>query len=300
VRSPEKLKDQNHSNLVLIKGDISQINLEWMEFLPSDLEACIHTAGIVHSYDSFEFDRINHIASNDLVKKLADKYPTNFKYIFISSLAAAGPGSADEIKTEISIDLPVSAYGKSKKNAELDLRSLTPSAWLTSVIRPPMVIGPRDSAVLDIFKMVKGGFIVLPGVDSKNKLYSFVCVFDLIETITRVLDSSKSHFLYSSHEQTISFQELITNIKKQMKKKWIIYLPIPLTVVRILSKILFFAWKIYPHAVRLTPDKIFELEAHSWTCSSEVSKIELNQIYRYDFDTTIKLTLEDYKRRGWL
>ena len=265
VRSPEKLQNFNQSNLILIKGDISQINPAWIDALPADLEACIHTAGIVHSYESYEFDRINHHASNELVKKLALKYPLNFKYIFISSLAAAGPCHIDEIKTESSIDLPVSAYGKSKKNAELDLRSLAPSAWLTSVIRPPMVIGPRDSAVLDIFKMVKGGIIVLPGIDSKNKLYSFVCVFDLIETISKVLNSPKSHFLYSSQEQTISFNELITNIKIQMKKKWIIYLPIPLFIIRILSKILYFFWKIYPHSIRLTPDKIFELQAHSWT-----------------------------------
>jgi nucleoside-diphosphate-sugar epimerase len=300
VRSPEKLQNQIHANLTLIRGDITETALDWVNLLPENLEACIHSAGIVHSYEDEEFDRVNHLASNELVKKLVARYPQNFKYIFISSLAAAGPCSFDEIKNESSIDLPVSAYGKSKKHAELDLRTLAPTEWTTSIIRPPMVIGPRDSAVLDIFKMVKGGIIILPGTNSKDKLYSFVCVFDLIETISKVLDSSKSHFLYSSHEEVITFNELILKIKKLMRKKWIFFIPIPLFIVRILSKILYFIWKLYPHSVRLTPDKIFELEATSWTCNSEASKSELNQIYRYDLDTTIKVTLEDYERRGWL
>jgi nucleoside-diphosphate-sugar epimerase len=300
VRSPEKLRDIKHSNLVLIKGDISHATFDWIDTLPSDLEACVHTAGIVHSYEKMDFEQINHLASNELVANLALKFPANFKYIFISSLAAAGPGSTDEIKNENSIDLPVSAYGKSKKNAELSLRSLAPSAWITSIIRPPMVIGPRDSAVLDIFKMVKGGFILLPGVDSKTKRYSFVCVFDLIETITRVLDSSRSHFLYSSHEQVITFDELIQNIKKQMNKKWIVYLPIPLFIIRFISQLLAFAWRLHPHSVRLTPDKIFELEAKCWTCSPQASVEQLGQVYRYDINSTVKITLEDYVQKKWL
>jgi len=254
----------------------------------------------VHSYDNTEFDRINHLSTNVLVEALRAKFPQDFKFVFISSLAATGPSLPEEAKNEMHPDLPVSAYGKSKKDAEFYLKKHAPSSWIVSIIRPPMVIGPRDTAVLDIFKMVKGGFILLPGIDSRKKRYSFVCVYDLVETIYQVSQSTHSHFLYSAHPQVVSFEEIIAEIKKQMHKKWHVFLPIPLLLIRMLAHLLYFLWRIFPHSVRLTPDKIFELEAAGWVCDADLSRHQLQQIYNYDFTSTVNITLSDYRSRKWL
>lgn len=300
VRSPLKLAHLSHPNLNVIQGDLNLHELPWVHSLPQDLNACVHTAGIVHSYDHEEFDRVNHLATNILVKSLQTKFSSQFKFVFISSLAASGPNLADDPKNEMQPDFPVSAYGKSKKDAEIDLKKIAPQEWTLSVIRPPMVIGPRDTAVLDIFKMVQGGFILLPGTDSRKKQYSFVCVYDLVETIYRVTESDQSHFLYSAHSQVIKFEDMILEIKKQMHKRWHFYLPVPLIVIRFLAKILWLIWRLFPHNIRLTPDKIFELEAKGWVCDATESRLQLNQNYNYDFSSTVEVTLADYQARGWL
>lgn len=299
VRSPSKMK-LSHPNLILIQGDLNSSSLSWTKKLPADLEACIHTAGIVHSYLHDEFIQVNVLGTRYLVESLKQLYPLNFKFILISSLAAAGPVNLGEKKDETQIDFPVSLYGRSKKKAEDVLKELAPASWTCSIVRPPMIIGPGDVAVLDIFKMVKSRLIILPGTNSKIKEYSFVCVFDLIETITKLVESSHSLLLYSAHEQIITFAELIDEIKKQMRFAWIIYLPIPFFIVKFLSFILNILYKLKNHNIRLTPDKINELKAMAWTCDGELSRRLLKQDYHYDLKQTVAVTLADYQKRHWL
>jgi nucleoside-diphosphate-sugar epimerase len=300
VRTPSKMC-LTHSNFIMVPGDLNQSSvLSWIKYLPSDLDACIHTAGLVHTYETAEFYKVNAEGSKNLIEALKNKYQNKLHFILVSSLAAAGPTDLGKKKDEIDIDFPVSHYGRSKKEAEEIVKSNAPLSWITSIVRPPMIIGPGDTAVLDIFKMVRDGFILLPGIRSKIKEYSFVCVFDLIETITLLLKSEHSLLVYSANPTVIQFQQLIREIKKQLKKSWIVYIPLPLFLIKIIATLLSFIHKFFPHKLRLTPDKILELGPMAWTCDSKRSETELNQTYQYDLKQTVEVTLHDYQKRKWI
>lgn len=303
ARNPEKLKKQislkKDAPFFIIKGDLDQDQLSWVASLPLDLDACVHTAGIVHSYMTDDFFRVNTTGTASLVNSLKARFK-KLHFVLISSLAAAGPALGLDKKNEIDLDFPVSVYGRSKKDAEIKLRQAAPTAWTISIIRPPMVIGPRDSAVLDIFKMVRSGIILLPGINSKEKLYSFVCVFDLIETISKTLEYKKTGTFYSAHPQTITFLELIMEIKTQLKNKWILFLPMPLFFIRLISILLNLIYRFWHHSQRLTPDKYHELAAINWTCDAKKSETELSQVYHYDLSRTVSVTLLDYRERKWI
>lgn len=299
VRTPSKMT-LAHKNFIMVQGDLNLASLSWIAYLPHDLDGCIHTAGLVHTFEIDDFFKVNTLGTKFLIECLKIKFPNRFKFILVSSLSAAGPVSYGHKKEETDLDFPVSAYGRSKKQAEEILKTLAPKEWISSIVRPPMIIGPGDTAVLDIFKMVKRGFILLPGRDSKIKEYSFVCVFDLVETISKLVETDLSLFLYSAHESVIKFQQLIEEIKKQLKKRWIIYIPVPLMIIKILGIGLAMLNKFFPHALRLTPDKIYELEAKAWTCDSKISQTILKQTYQYDLNRTVAVTLADYQERKWL
>lgn len=299
VRSPHKFTVEKHERLTVIKGDLDRETLSWVDSLPSDLETCIHTAGIVHTFMPEEFYRVNSEGTEHLVRNLKKQF-MNLHFILISSLAASGPSLGKSSRSELDMDFPVSVYGRSKKKAEELLSINAPTSWQLSVIRPPMVIGPRDTAVLDIFKMVQGGVILLPGHNSKTKLYSFVCVFDLVDTITLVMNQKKKGVFFSANPQVISFEQLIVEIKKQLKQKWMFYLPMPLFLVRLMAVVLNFIYRLFPHNLRLTPDKYHELAATNWTCNANKSEVELGQVYNYDLERTITMTLIDYKSRKWI
>ena len=299
VRNPSKFTELTDERLKIIKGSLDDSNLTWVESLPLDLDSCIHTAGIVHSYLPDEFYRVNALGTENLATSLKKRF-TDLHFILISSLAAAGPSLDHQKRNEDDMDFPVSVYGHSKKAAEIALNKNAPSSWKITIIRPPMVIGPKDAAVLDIFKMVKSRLILLPGHNSRKKVYSYVCVFDLVETITQTLLQKKTGVFYSANPEAITFDDLIIEIKKQLNQKWIIYFPMPLFIVRLLATLLNFFFRVFPHQLRLTPDKIHELAAINWTCDSKKSEAELGQQYNFDLERTVTITLLDYKTRKWL
>jgi nucleoside-diphosphate-sugar epimerase len=298
VRNPKKYSLVS-TKLTVIQGDLDQELLNWVSLLPPDLDTCIHTAGIVHSYETNDFFRVNSEGLKNLINSLKIKF-SKLHFILVSSLAAAGPSTGIDRRTEVDIDFPISIYGRSKKEAENILKKNAPTLWTLAIVRPPMVIGPGDLAVLDVFKMVQGRIVILPGNGSKEKLYSFVCVHDLVETIYLICEKKQTSLFYSSYPQTVKFDELIKEIKKQLKIHWMFYLPMPLFIVKILTMILYLFYKIRPHSLRLTPDKYYELAATNWTCNGNKSETLLGQSYNYDLERTITVTLVDYKNRKWI
>ena len=89
VRTPSKLTITD-KNLIVVKGDLNLAHLPWIEKLPTDLDGCIHTAGIVHSYNTDDFFQVNTLGTEYLINSLKSKFTHNFRFVLISSLAAAG------------------------------------------------------------------------------------------------------------------------------------------------------------------------------------------------------------------
>ena len=297
VRNPKKAKDFNIKG-TLIQGSLHPVQKHhWVAELPVNLDAVVHTAGIVHSFSKRDFFSVNTESTRQLMEDLAFKYP-KLKFVFISSLAAAGPGA--NFQKEEDLATPVSDYGRSKLLAEKILQNEAPNTWNKIFIRPPMVIGPRDPAILDVFKMVKNGIVPSVGTKGGQKLYSFIGVFDLIETIKLSLykETEATEVFYSSFPDAVKFQELLAVIAKVMgKKRKPLILPLPLTAVKMVTKLISFR---SPTNVRLTPDKINEIVPKEWTCSGEKASLKLGQSYGWDLEKIVEATLKDYKLREWL
>jgi UDP-glucose 4-epimerase len=281
---------------VLIQGSLnSNQSNSWIDKLPTDLDAVIHAAGIVHSTNTDDFYKVNTHSTNQLGVDLAKRYPT-LKFMLISSLAAAGASSKPLKEDEL--ENPVSEYGKSKLAAEKIVKTQLPKEWEKTIIRPPMVIGPRDPAVLDIFKMVKTG--IVPGIGSRagEKAYSFVCVFDLIKTISLSLQRStnKTEIFFSSYPDPITFKTLLDSVANSLQRRKALIVPLPTVLIKLVAK----AIPLVAPKARLTTDKLKEMIPPVWLCSSEKSISQLGQSYEWNLDKTIEITLKDYQGRGWL
>jgi len=302
VRNPKKAEEFNVPGK-LVKGSLSpkQSNL-WVKELPLDLDCVVHTAGVVHSPNTNVFHQINTEATKVLFEDLNMVYKS-LNFVFVSSLAAAGPSLKSQALNEEDNDRPVSIYGQSKLNAENYLKENISNDWKLTILRPPMVIGPRDPAVLDVFKMVKQGLILMAGSNAKDKVYSYVCVYDLVKLISLAIDrnSGKHHeTFFTSHPKSITMDELISKIQQKMDKKKSFFLPMPLFLVKSIANTVGFLSKFIQIDFRLTPDKMNELLPEAWLCSGDKSTQKLDMNYEWDFDKTIEETLLDYRQRGWL
>ncbi|MDD0852246.1 NAD-dependent epimerase/dehydratase family protein [Halobacteriovorax sp. GB3] len=298
VRTQKKAQEFNTPG-TLIQGSLSsEGENSWINELPSDLDAVIHTAGIVHSLDTDVFYKINTEATKQLALDLMIRFE-KLRFIFISSLAAAGPSDQRDHLKEKDEASPVSDYGRSKLKAEIWLKENLKNRFELATIRPPMVIGPRDPAVLDVFKMVKSKVVLVPGISGNEKRYSFVCVFDLVETILKTLTKNELSFAdtyYSSYPTVITMGELTQKIQDALGIKRLLYIKAPNPLIKFIATLI----GLFKIDARLTPDKVNEILPMSWTCNQEKSVKNLEQVYQYDLEKTVHETLKDYRQRDWL
>lgn len=301
ARSREKF-DQLNIQAECIEGSLKKEgSLDFIEKLPADLDVIYHTAGIVSTFDLKDFYDVNYHSTENLINQLKQKYP-QIHFVLISSLAAAGP----EAYFESDLPQPVSHYGRSKLLAEKALLSLAPEGWSKTTVRPPMVIGPGDPAVLDVFKMVKGKNILVAGLGGLENLYSFVCIYDLVNLLKNVLSTTDSDeegdmpVFYSSHPEMIKMKELLDTIQGQLQIEKVNYIRLPIPLIKATSLLLKPLSYFMSQEIRLTPDKVSELKQKRWTCSGELSQEKLGFTYEWNLTKTVEVTLSDYKQRGWI
>ena len=282
-----------------VKGSIIEGNLNeliWINQLPHDLDVVVHVAGLVHSHNINAFKEVNVDCTEYLIRALEKRYKT-LKFILISSQASVGPSdfinrSLDENDTP----LPVSAYGISKLKQELVLKE-SKNNWKKIIIRPSIVIGPGDEAFIDIVKPLSKGIKMYSGKNGNKKKYSFVCIYDLVETIrlSLVNNSFSIETFFSAYPIPVTYEALLTEIELQLGIKGrTVYIP------NSLLQIVAFFSTLFNLNIRLTQDKINEIKPKMWTCNSMKSQFELGQKYQWNLSKAIKITLEDFIKRGLL
>jgi nucleoside-diphosphate-sugar epimerase len=182
------------------------------------IDLVVHLAGRAHvpsknadvETDEVYF-RINAEGTRALAKQAAAAGAKHF--IFLSSCHAVAAESAEILSAE-TIPRPISAYGRSKLEAERAIRetlSNTACAW--TILRPPLVYGMGNTANFGLLlKLVKTG-IPLPLASVRNRR-SFIYVENLVDVITACLGNPKAfgkNYLPSDGED-VSTPELIRKI----------------------------------------------------------------------------------------
>ncbi len=266
VRDPEKLRAQLEEEG--ISGDprfqACRVTGNFWE-LPAEArpDLVIHAAGLL-----FGRRRENYFGTNvDGSIRLAAQLPRTARMIVLSSLAAGGPTPADapHRSTEHE-DRPVSLYGASKLTMERELRNRLGRRLM--ILRPPMVLGPRDAATLPLFRMAGGAVRVKPGFAPKH--YSWIDVGDLCDAILSA--SSRPEWdqygpFYLGSVGTITDQELIATAAGVINARGIT-LSVPQVAIRLASLAIDAvpAWRAA--APSLGRDRVREILPPRWVCDA--------------------------------
>ena len=114
-----------------------------LDRLVEGADAVIHVAGVINAPDPAGFEAAN-VTGTSAVLAAAEKAKVG-RFVHVSSLAAREP--------------KLSAYGASKAGSEA---LISASSLPCAIVRPPAVYGPGDREMLDLFRMAKRGFVLLP------------------------------------------------------------------------------------------------------------------------------------------
>lgn len=113
----------------------------WRTFDFSPYDVILHTAGLAHVRETARNRPIYYAVNRDLTVETAKKAKAEGmrQFIFLSSMSVYG--LEEGVITPDTVPRPRTSYGKSKLEAENQLREMETPDFHVAILRPPMVYG---------------------------------------------------------------------------------------------------------------------------------------------------------------
>jgi nucleoside-diphosphate-sugar epimerase len=277
----------------LVRGDL--FDRAALRTACEGVEAVAHLAGLTSARGRAEFFRVNAGGTRALAEAVAGAGVRRF--VYVSSLAAAGPAPRGAPLRADDGAGPVSHYGASKRAGEEPVRALE-LEW--TILRPPAVYGPRDREFLRLFRTAARGLVPVFGAGEQE--LSLVYALDLVEAIARcVEDAPPGEVLYPAHAEVVTARELglaIAAAVEPGRAPWL--LRVPRACVRPLLWVTGGAARVAGRTTVLSPDKAGELLADAWTCSPALLEARTGWRARTALAEGLRLTTSWYREAGWL
>ena len=257
-----------------------------------------HVAGVVGSKTKEGFYSQNRDGTKNLAESAARANPRVKKFILVSSGAAVGPAFSSKSIDESVAYHPITTYGKSKMQAELEVLKFRETFPIT-IVRPTVVYGPRDPATFDYFNTINKGLEPLVGFHDKfvNMVYASDLVNGIILAGESANSTGQSYFLGS--DRGYSWREIGDITKKVMGKKSLrIRLPEPLVYAVAATAGLFSFFSEKPSVLNF--EKGRDMVQDYWIFDISKARRELGYNPTINLEEGIRETISWYKTNGWM
>jgi dihydroflavonol-4-reductase len=268
-----------------------------------DLKYVFHLAGATSGPNrNFYFEQ-NARGTERLARAVSEECSHLTRFVHVSSLAAAGPSGSTRLREESEPDHPVSAYGESKLEGEREVLKYKNQFPIT-IIRPPMVYGPRDKGVFLIIKTVSRSLMPIMTGSSPDgsKYYSLIHSKDLARGIVQAAlakDVPSGEVVYWSGDDVVTYRQLLgTMAEKLGVDPWAFKIPkVAVFAGAIAGSVL---GRVSRKTFALNLDKLNEIRPDFWICSNQKAKKALGFTPEFSLSSGMANTIDWYRRQKWL
>jgi nucleoside-diphosphate-sugar epimerase len=298
VRESSNLRWLNNKPVEIFKfsfDDYSQL-----EKIISEADYIFHVAGLINAVTFDEFYQVNSLGTKYLIDAV-NKYQKKLKrFVFVSSQTVGGPSfSLENPINEESPAIPITNYGKSKKIAEEFVLKYINNFPIT-IIRSPAVFGPRDSAMVPIFRFAKFGIGILIGFEKSyiNLIYGE----DLAQGIIEAAESEKTigQTYYVGWSQPTTWSIMMDEFKLAMKKNFILKIKFPIFFVLGAGYLTELVGKLISKPQMFDYEKAVDFTQKYWIFSTEKAERDFNFKTKFDLRQAVQKTVDWYKKENWL
>ena len=306
VRPKSKHEHLKVDGVKLVQGDFTQTDA--LCDAVSGVDVVFHLAGATAA-DSLEgMMEVNCTFTENLVKACMERVEKPV-FVYVSSLAAAGPSTSKRPHVEEDPCAPVSWYGKSKLAAETMLRKYADEMNIT-VIRPPMLFGPYDHEVsLWINAIRKSGFFFIPFL--RTFRFSMAHAEDVCQILYLAAEKGErlpgpentesqsvgTGIYYVSQTEHPTYMEMGRLFGKALGRKFTFILPVTPIFLWIVCQIMNLRRKITGKHSAMSRDKFREIMAGSWSCSADKAREQLGFQNAHTLLEQCKSTAEALKKK---
>lgn len=279
VRTKPKAPVGLHAGIRQIQGNLH--TGEGLAEAVQNTDAVIHLAGVTRASSRETFFATNAEGTRALAKQAA-LAPNPPRFIYCSSLAAAGPSRRGTPRTESDPAAPVSQYGQSKLAGEEAVKALAPKLPAL-IIRPPVVYGVGDRDFLPtLLPMARRGFLLKSGFVDQH--YSLLHVDDLCRALLASLNQgktlqpereSKQGLYFLSDGVIYNWAEVGSHLAQALGRSKVRLVPLPHPCAPLVGAAAEWLGRYRGEVPLLNRDKARELACEAWTCTSAKAVVDL-------------------------
>jgi dihydroflavonol-4-reductase len=303
LRKSSSLSNLEGMRFQRVEGDLN--DFDSLCRAVKDVDYVFHLAGVTHAPSRAAFIEYNAKGTDRIAKAVAKVRPQLTRFVYVSSLAAAGPAHSLRPKVESERAQPVSRYGESKLLGEKELLKYK-DAFPVAIVRPPLVYGPKDRSIFFMIQTLTRNLMpVLQGSNrAGHKYYSSIHAEDLCKGIVQVAVASKEKvpsgdLFYLAEDEVHTYQEMLTTIIEKLNCDPL-RVRIPKFAIQLFASGLSTVEMISRRALPLNWDKLNELIPDYWICSNKKAKKTIQFMPEYDLTKGLVHAIDWYKRQGWL
>jgi dihydroflavonol-4-reductase len=263
-----------------------------------DVDLVFHLAGATRAIEPKTYFAVNALGTENLVQACLEHNTRLQKFIYLSSLAAAGPGQNGGKKKEFDPCEPVSPYGSSKRQGE-ELALAQANALPLLILRPAAVYGPRDKAFLALFQCLAKR--IKPSISGGVQHLSLCSVQDLVGAILLAASTptKTGEIFFLSDGQDYRMDEINDRFAQAMEvTAFRLRLP-PSVLCGIAAGADFFS-KFSGQPALISRGKAEEMIQPNWLCDITKARTLLGFEPQMSLARGAKLTFDWYRKENWL
>jgi 2-alkyl-3-oxoalkanoate reductase len=263
------------------------------------VDAVVHAAGLVKALAPEDFHRVNVRGTENLLDAAVEHAPGLSRFVLVSSLTAIGPSDDGRPVSGTREPRPCTAYGRSKVDAERAALRHKDKLPIT-IIRPPLIYGPRDNECLAFFQTVSRRVLPFVG-DGKNTLsivYGADAASACIRAITAAVPSGSAYFVDDG--KIYVWSEMLAELERILDKRALLRFSIPKSILRGAALASEKLGQLTQRPVMLTRDKCNELLAAHWVCDSTDTRRDLGWTPEVRWAEGARTTAEWYRSHGMI
>ena len=308
----EVLKERGHDIIALVRRSSQREHLQGLgmrlhegtledaeSIVPAlkESDAVVHVAGLVKAIRPTDFRRVNEEGTRELARA-ADRHARGNRIILVSSIAAQGPGDGPWERKEGVPESPVTEYGRSKLAGEKALMEVRGDLSVT-VLRPPIIYGPREIEFLEVFKAARrmGVVFCLDPKQTLSLVHGRDCARSIVAAVEMESTPRESYLMDDGAMHTWSgIAAVIAEVMGRRVRM--------VSVPKVGFMALAWTWQTWGRLtgtpVVMSLDKIHEAEARFWVAGNSHISRDLSYEPEFDFPKGVEDTLAWAREQGRL
>ena len=166
------------------------------------------------------------------------------------------------------------------------------------MLRPGVVYGPGDRALLPLFRFAARG--VMPLVGRADAAYTFIHVTDLVRAITAAVDSpAAGDTMFAGHPHPVTTREILEGVRTAAGARAAI-IRIPMAVTRLAAIAGDIGGTLRGRPSVINSRRYVELASEGFVCRVDRLRDRLGIVARIDLREGLAETAAWYRQEGWL